>query len=285
LQPRLLLGNETVNTLQKLITVAVAVLALSGFAAPLASAGILSQVDATGEVAAQSRTAINLALAVEPRAHAADLDCADFSSQGAAQNYFLSLGGPGHDPDRLDGDSDGQACESLPCPCGASAGGAPRPSPRARKVAQVIQARITKVTDGDTVKVRAFGARRSHYTVRLIGIDTPEKYFGTECGSAGASADMRKLALERNGGGRRVVLTTDPTQATFDRYGRLLAYVRTTSGNQLNVAQVARGWAEVYVYGGRPFQQVARFRAAERRARSAHRGVWGRCGGDFHKAA
>jgi endonuclease YncB( thermonuclease family) len=30
------------------------------------------------------------------------------------------------------------------------------------------------VVDGDTVKVRAFGAKRSRYTVRLIGIDTPE---------------------------------------------------------------------------------------------------------------
>src|SRR4051794_12965232 len=254
---------------------------MSGFAASLASAGTLNEIGATDLVPAQSRTAISPA----PVAHAADRDCADFSSQRDAQNYFISRRGPGSDPDRLDGDDDGVACESLPCPCGASAGPAPRPKPRARKQAQVIQARITKVTDGDTLKVRAFGASRSHYTVRLIGIDTPEKYFGTECGSAAASAHMRKLALEPHGRGRRVVLTTDPTQSTFDRYGRLLAYVRTITGNQLNVAQVASGWAEVYVYGGKPFQQVARFRAAERRARSGQRGVWRRCGGDFHQAA
>lgn len=92
---------------------------------------------------------------------------------------------------------------------------------------------------------------------------------------------MRKIALDGNGHGRRVVLTTDPTQDTFDRYGRLLAYVRTTTGNQLNLAQVAAGWAKVYVYGGEPFQQTGRFRAAERRGRSRHRGVWARCGGNF----
>ena len=35
-------------------------------------------------------------------------------------------------------------------------------------------ATITRVVDGDTVKVGA-------QTVRLIGIDTPEVYFGVEC--------------------------------------------------------------------------------------------------------
>jgi endonuclease YncB( thermonuclease family) len=226
------------------------------------------------------------AFAGEPRAHAADLDCADFSSQREAQDYFLSIGGPTSDPDRLDGDSDGQACDSLPCPCGASGNSAPAPTttPDPRAAAQVIQARITRVTDGDSVEVQAYGAERSGYRVRLIGIDTPEAY-STECGSAGASANLRRLALDRRGRGRRVVLTTDPTQDTFDRFGRLLAYVRTTTGNQLNVAQVAAGWAKTYVYGGNPFQQTARFRAAERRARSRHRGVWGRCGGNFHQAA
>jgi len=29
------------------------------------------------------------------------------------------------------------------------------------------------VFDGDTIKVKAFGARRDFYTVRLLGIDTP----------------------------------------------------------------------------------------------------------------
>jgi endonuclease YncB( thermonuclease family) len=224
------------------------------------------------------------ALASDAQAQAADRDCADFANQRDAQDYFLSIGGPSSDPDRLDGDGDGKACDSLPCPCGASASPAPQPQPQPLKTAQVIQAQITSVTDGDTVEVRAFGAQQTNYRVRLIGIDTPEKYASPECGTAGATANMRRMALDRRGHGRRVVLTTDPTQATFDRYGRLLAYVRTTTGKQLNVAQVAAGWAKVYVYGGVPFRRVASFRAAERRARAANRGVWARCGGDFHRA-
>ncbi|HET8813642.1 MAG TPA: excalibur calcium-binding domain-containing protein [Solirubrobacterales bacterium] len=41
-----------------------------------------------------------------------DYDCSDFANQAEAQEYLL----PG-DPYRLDADSDGIACEDLPCPC------------------------------------------------------------------------------------------------------------------------------------------------------------------------
>jgi hypothetical protein len=41
----------------------------------------------------------------------ADMDCKDFSSQREAQAYFESHGPS--DPDRLDRDNDGIACEAL----------------------------------------------------------------------------------------------------------------------------------------------------------------------------
>ena len=49
-------------------------------------------------------------------AQRADKDCANFSSQKAAQIFYLKHGGPRYDPDRLDGDSDGIACEDNPAP-------------------------------------------------------------------------------------------------------------------------------------------------------------------------
>jgi micrococcal nuclease len=49
-----------------------------------------------------------------PPASGADRDCADFVSQSEAQRYFRAKGGPGSDPDYLDGDGDGVACEDLP---------------------------------------------------------------------------------------------------------------------------------------------------------------------------
>jgi len=58
-----------------------------------------------------------LSAALPSTAAASDKDCADFSSQRAAQFFFLKHGGPRSDPDRLDGDNDGVACEDNPCPC------------------------------------------------------------------------------------------------------------------------------------------------------------------------
>jgi hypothetical protein len=51
-------------------------------------------------------------------AHRRDYDCADFANQAEAEEYLL----PG-DPYNLDADSDGVACEDLPCPCSYSPGG------------------------------------------------------------------------------------------------------------------------------------------------------------------
>jgi hypothetical protein len=50
-------------------------------------------------------------------ASASDKDCSDFATQRAAQIFFLKHGGPRYDPDRLDADHDGVACEDNRCPC------------------------------------------------------------------------------------------------------------------------------------------------------------------------
>lgn len=44
-----------------------------------------------------------------------DVNCSDFDTHAHAQSFFIGTGGtPTNDPYRLDGDHDGQACESLP---------------------------------------------------------------------------------------------------------------------------------------------------------------------------
>lgn len=60
---------------------------------------------------------IALFAALPSPAAAGDKDCADFASQRAAQIFYLKHGGPRYDPDRLDADDDGVACEDNPCPC------------------------------------------------------------------------------------------------------------------------------------------------------------------------
>jgi endonuclease YncB( thermonuclease family) len=71
-------------------------------------------------------------------------------------------------------------------------------------------------------------------------------------------------ASKATGDGRRVLLRTDPSQATFDRYDRLLAYAKLRGGPDAAMAQLRAGWAKVYVYGGEPFLRVR----ASRRGRS-----------------
>lgn len=134
-----------------------------------------------------------------------------------------------------------------------------------------IEGRITEVVDGDTIKVAAAGGRE--YTVRLIGIDTPETRHPSrpvECGGERATAAIAGFA------GKPVTLRTDPTQDTYDRYERLLAYA-SSRGESLQEHQLRQGWARVYVYDQRPFARLGAFRAAERRARTAGRGIWGLC--------
>jgi micrococcal nuclease len=216
--------------------------------------------------------------------------CADYDNQRDAQNAA----------DTRDADGDGIYCEALPCPCsrpghgGGGGGGGGRPR-KPKKRPMVVRGVITDVVEGDTIKVRASGGKR--YTVRLIGMDTPEtKRPGVkvECGAPEASSNIYRLAFtapedtdgdglldEKGGSGRSVKLTTDTSQDKFDRYKRLLAYADTSVG-QLNVEQVNAGWAKTYVFQNRRFKQYSRFIEAQRRAKDADRGVWGACGGDFH---
>ncbi len=144
------------------------------------------------------------------------------------------------------------------------------------------QGRVVRVVDGDTLHVRIDGREE---TVRLLGIDTPELHRpGTpvECGARAAAREMQRLAA-----GRRVTLVPDRTQDARDRYGRLLAYVeaQAPAGLDLGEAEVRHGWASVYVYGGRAFARVGRYRAAARKARAGRTGVQRACAGDFHSAS
>ena len=70
--------------------------------------------------------------------------------------------------------------------------------------------RIDRVTDGDTVVLRN-GQR-----VRLVQIDTPEVFFGTECYGRQASATTKRLLPS----GTRVRLLPEPATDRVDDFGR-----------------------------------------------------------------
>jgi micrococcal nuclease len=129
------------------------------------------------------------------------------------------------------------------------------------------EGRVQRVVDGDTLVVIVRGREE---TVRLIGIDTPERA-PHECGYRAATR-----ALERLAEGRRVELVPDPTQDRRDRYGRLLAYVDTPAGRDLGEAVVRAGWARVYVFED-PFARLADYRAARRAAVEQRVGLAAAC--------
>jgi micrococcal nuclease len=130
------------------------------------------------------------------------------------------------------------------------------------------RALVTRVVDGDTIEVRLDGAI---VDVRLIGIDTPETVApGTPVACFGPEASA--FTTERLAG-REVHLEVDVE--TFDRYGRLLAYVWI--GDELfNESLVDEGYAVVTTYPPN-VAYVDRFVAAQRRAREAGRGFWSAC--------
>lgn len=203
-----------------------------------------------------------------PMQRAVDRDCGDFGTQAEAQRFFIDAGGPRSDPHALDADGDGVACETLPCPCSTSTSGGTSSGGGATTLRQV--ARVIRVVDGDTVKVRLrSGGKR---TVRAIGIDSPEVSGTVECGGPQASRSARNL-LPR---GTRVTLVSDPTQANKDRYGRLLRYV-VFRRKDFGRIQLRRGWAEVYVHNDKPFKRISGYRSAQSSAKSRAAGVWGLC--------
>lgn len=121
---------------------------------------------------------------------------------------------------------------------------------------------VVRVVDGDTVLLDG------HERVRLIGVDTPEtvdprkpvQYFGREASAFTKRViEHRRVRLER--GWERV-----------DKYGRTLAYVFRDDGLFLNAEIIRQGYGHAMTRF--PHPHLDEFRALERGAREAGRGLW-----------
>jgi micrococcal nuclease len=135
------------------------------------------------------------------------------------------------------------------------------------------RARVLRVVDGDTILVRIPGSPARRERVRYIGIDTPESVAPdqpVECYGRASAKENRRLVE-----GRTVTLTTD--RELRDRYGRLLAYVRRAQDGLFVNAELVRGGFATTLRIPPNVRYAARFRALEREARRAQRGLWGAC--------
>lgn len=117
-------------------------------------------------------------------------------------------------------------------------------------------ATVAKVVDGDTIELS--DGRR----VRYIGINTPER--GQPYYQEATEANRQLVE------GRDVQIEFDVE--TFDQYGRTLAYI-WVDGVMANWEIINRGFANAFTVPPN-VRYEAEFRAAERAAREAGRGLW-----------
>jgi endonuclease YncB( thermonuclease family) len=138
--------------------------------------------------------------------------------------------------------------------------------PEAGGVAPVY--RVDHVVDGDTI------ALRNGQRVRLVQIDTPEVFFGSECYGRAASAQAKRLLPA----GVRVRLFAEPATDRVDQYGRLLRYVVRVDGSlNVNIRLVAIGAAAPYFYSGRRGRYAGLLETLAKRAKARKLGLWGAC--------
>lgn len=108
----------------------------------------------------------------------------------------------------------------------------------------------------------------------MLGIDTPETVHPTkpvQCYGPEASAHAKSL-LE----GRRVRLAYNPNREKTDKYGRYLFYVYLEDGSFLNEELISDGYAREYTFKT-PYIHQGDFRAAQKAAKAAGKGLWSAC--------
>lgn len=129
---------------------------------------------------------------------------------------------------------------------------------------------VTKVTDGDTVKVKTKNGEE--LSLRLLLIDTPEivhpskpvEPFGPE-----ASAFAKEFLAV----GSTVQLEYDVSGKSLDKYGRTLAYI-WKDGVMYNEEVIREGLARVaYIYAPNT-RHVDLFYAAQKEAQAKGIGIW-----------
>lgn len=127
--------------------------------------------------------------------------------------------------------------------------------------AETIIGRVVGLADGDTLTVLDH-ARRQH-TIRLSGIDAPEK--------AQPFGQRSRTALSALAYGRQAVADCPKR----DRYGRAVCAVRI-EGSDIGLEQIVAGmawWYRQYAADQTPAARIA-YEDAERSARAARRGLW-----------
>ena len=147
------------------------------------------------------------------------------------------------------------------------------------------KARVLRIIDGDTFLVLLHGKREK---VRLLGIDTPEKYWSRKLKKEARRCGVREGRISRLGiratryakglihKGDKIYLEARGR----DRYKRLLVFVYLKDGTCYNERVIGDGYGCVYKYRGRKSRQLSwdefsKFIKLLNEAKLHKRGLWG----------
>jgi micrococcal nuclease len=137
---------------------------------------------------------------------------------------------------------------------------------------------VKRVVDGDTFLLEN-GDR-----VRLLGIDTPEKFESKKLDKDVEATRQDKKTIKKLGQlasdyvkkfveGKKVYLEKEPNYDDKDRYGRLLRWIYLEDGTFVNGKIVKDGYAQVYEKF--PVSKLDELRKYQKEARENNRGLWG----------
>lgn len=137
---------------------------------------------------------------------------------------------------------------------------------------------VIRVIDGDTFELE------NKERVRMLGIDTPEKYESNKLDADAQRSGKDKKTIQKLGElasdftkklieGKKVTLVPEDNYDDKDVYGRLLRYVYLEDGTFVNKRIVEEGYANAY----RKYKisKLDEFINSENEAREKHRGLWG----------
>lgn len=135
-------------------------------------------------------------------------------------------------------------------------------------------ARVLRILDGDTIEVDFEGQT---HKIRFEGVDTPEMHPSPEPFAEEAThfttdhvppTTVVGLEFDDEACGSAPIPST-----CLDIYDRLLAYIRTPAGEDLNALLLANGLARVYTAAD--FDRKAAYLQIESQAQAAAVGLWG----------
>ena len=139
---------------------------------------------------------------------------------------------------------------------------------------------VVHIVDGDTIVAHVpdpAEAAGHDVTVRLIGMDTPETVDPrkpVQCYGPEASAKAKELLASTS-----VYVERDPLKGDYEKYGRVLAYVRLLDGSLYNEYMIQNGFAREYTFSREPYKYQKEFKADQLIAQKAKLGLWGKCSG------